>query len=142
MDAFYGVKLYETIKDMKDCMYIDLDSQNSDQMLYNCSKAVGGKLNETLEKKEVVGTLEKKDTVETLEKDTVEGFSQNCCPDGTTGVNGTCVEVCQNCDYNDCSYGSRNRGILYGSPVDKKEYKNRKLDEEIFNYIVIDVPNN
>ena len=128
MDAFYGVKLYETMKYMKymkDCMYIDLDSENSDQMLYNCSKAVGKKLNERLEKKEVV-----------------EGFTQNCCPDGTTGVNGTCVEVCQNCDYNDCSYGSRNRGILYGRPVDKKEYKNRKLDEEIFNYIVIDVPNN
>lgn len=122
MDAFYGVKLYETMKYMKDCMYIDLDSQNSDQMLYNCSKAVGEKLNEKLE--------------------VVEGFSQNCCPDGTTGVNGTCVEVCQNCDYNDCSYGSRNRGILYGRPVDKKEYKNRKLDEEIFNYIVIDVPDN
>ena len=81
MDAFYGVKLYETMKDMKDCMYIDLDSQNSDQMLYNCSKAVGGKLNEKLEKKDVV--------VETLEnKEVVEGFSQNCCPDGTTGVNG------------------------------------------------------
>lgn len=134
MDAFYGVKLYETMKGMKDCMYIDLDSQNSDQMLYNCSKVVGEKLNERLEKKEVVETSENKDTF--------EGFSQNCCPDGTTGVNGTCVEVCQNCDYNDCSYGSRNRGILYGRPVDKKEYKNRKFDEEIFNYIVIDVPDN
>ena len=125
MDAFYGVKLYETMKDMKDCYYVDLDSENSDQMLYNCSKAVGKKINERLEK-----------------KDNVEGFSQNCCPDGMTGVNGTCVEVCQNCDYNDCSYGSRNRGILYGKPVDKKEYKNRKSDEEIFNYIVIDVPDN
>lgn len=125
MDAFYGVKLYETMKDMKDCYYVDLDSENSDQMLYNCSKALGKKINERLEK-----------------KDTVEGFSQNCCPDGMTGVNGTCVEVCQNCDYNDCSYGSRNRGILYGKPVDKKEYKNRKSDEEIFNYIVIDVPDN
>jgi hypothetical protein len=125
MDAFYGVKLYETMKDMKDCAYIDLDSEKSDQMLYNCSNVVGKKINERLEK-----------------KDTIEGFSQNCCPDGTTGVNGTCVEVCQNCDYNDCSYGSRNRGILYGKPVDKKEYKNRKLDEEIFNYIVIDFPNN
>ena len=134
MDAFYGVKLYETMKDMKDCAYIDLDSQNSDQMLYNCSKAVGKKLNERIEKKDIVEKLENKDTF--------EGFTQNCCPDGTTGVNGTCVEVCQNCDYNDCSYGSRNRGILYGKPVDKKEYKNRKLDEEIFNYIVIDVPNN
>ena len=110
---------------MKDCYYVDLDSENSDQMLYNCSKALGKKINERLEK-----------------KDTVEGFSQNCCPDGMTGVNGTCVEVCQNCDYNDCSYGSRNRGILYGKPVDKKEYKNRKSDEEIFNYIVIDVPDN
>ena len=125
MEAFYGVKLYETMKDMKDCYYVDLDSENSDQMLYNCSKALGKKINERLEK-----------------KDTVEGFSQNCCPDGMTGVNGTCVEVCQNCDYNDCSYGSRNRGILYGKPVDKKEYKNRKSDEEIFNYIVIDVPDN
>jgi len=131
MDAFYGVKLYETMKDMKDCAYIDLDSESSDQMLYNCSKAVGKKLNESLEKR---GELESKGGV--------EGFSQNCCPDGTTGVNGTCVEVCQNCDYNDCSYGSRNRGLLYGKPVDKKEYKNRKLDEDIFNYIVYDVPDN
>ena len=43
MDAFYGQNYKKTMKDMKDCAYIDLDSQN-DQMLYNCSKAVGSKI--------------------------------------------------------------------------------------------------
>jgi len=124
MDAFYGLKLYENMKEMKDCFYVDLDSEKSDEMLYKCSNFIGNKINQK------------------LEENVIEGFSQRCCPDGMTGVNGTCVEVCQNCDYNDCRRGSSNRGILYGLPVDKKEKKNRKFDEDIFNYVVIDFPIN
>ena len=91
MDSFYGIKLYEDLKNMSDCLYVDLDSESSDKMLYKCSDAISKKINESLEKKVVV-----------------EGFSSNCCPDGTTKVNNHCVEVCNNCKYNDCNYGSSN----------------------------------
>ena len=125
MDAFHGLKLYEDFKNMSDCLYVDLDSEKSDQMLYECSDHISKKLNKALEKKDVI-----------------EGFSSNCCPDGSTGVNNTCVEVCQNCKYNDCNHGSSNIGYLYNKAVDKKEDKNLKSDEGIFNYIVLDVPDN
>lgn len=128
MDSFYGIKLYEDLKNMSDCLYVDLDSESSDKMLYKCSDAVSKKLNDALEKKEVV-----------------EGFSSNCCPDGTTKVNHQCVEVCNNCKYNDCNYGSSNIGNFFYKkpvPVDKKENNNLNLDENIFNYIVVDVPSN
>jgi len=123
MNAFYGTMLYENLKDFKDCAYIDLDSENSDQMLYKCTGAIGKKLNKKMEEKPI------------------EGFT-NCCPDGMTMVNGQCVEVCQNCKYNDCNFGSSNLGDFYSRPFDGKERKNLKDDREIFNYIVIDVPDN
>ena len=122
MNAFYGTMLYENIKDFKDCAYIDLDSENSDQMLYKCTGAIGKKLNKKMEEKP-------------------EGFT-NCCPDGMTMVNGQCIEVCQNCKYNDCNFGSSNLGGFYSRPFDGKESKNLKDDREIFNYIVLDVPDN
>jgi hypothetical protein len=128
MDSFYGIKLYEDLKNMSDCLYVDLDSESSDKMLYKCSDAVSKKLNNALEKKAVV-----------------EGFSSNCCPDGTTKVNNQCVEVCNNCKFNDCNYGSSNIGNFFYKkpvPVDKKEKNNLNLDENIFNYIVVDVPSN
>lgn len=126
MDTFDGLKLYEDFKNMKDCLYIDLDSESSDKMLYKCSDHISKKLNQSLEKKDVI-----------------EGFySKSFCPDGTTSVNNMCVEVCQNCKYNDNNFGSSNLGYLYNRGVDKKEIKNLKNDEEIFNYIVIDVPDN
>jgi hypothetical protein len=128
MDSFYGIKLYEDLKNMSDCLYVDLDSESSDKMLYKCSDAISKKINESLEKKVVV-----------------EGFSSNCCPDGTTKVNNHCVEVCNNCKYNDCNYGSSNIGNFFYKkpfPVDKKENNNLILDEHIFNYIVLDVPSN
>ena len=128
MDSFYGIKLYEDLKNMSDCLYVDLDSESSDKMLYKCSDAISKKINESLEKKVVV-----------------EGFSSNCCPDGTTKVNNHCLEVCNNCKYNDCNYGSSNIGNFFYKkpvPVDKKENNNLILDEHIFNYIVLDVPSN
>ena len=128
MDSFYGIKIYEDLKNMSDCLYVDLDSESSDKMLYKCSDAISKKINDSLEKKVVV-----------------EGFSSNCCPDGTTKVNNHCVEVCNNCKYNDCNYGSSNIGNFFYKkpvPVDKKEHNNLILDEHIFNYIVSDVPSN
>ena len=126
MDAFHGLKLYEDFKNMKDCLYVDLDSESSDKMLYKCSDAVSKKLNNALEKKDIV-----------------EGFSSDCCPDGTTKINDKCLRVCNNCKYNDCSYGSANVGqVFYQRPVDKKEKNNLFVDEQIFNYIVLDVPDN
>ena len=126
MNSFYSGKIYEDFKNLKDCLYVDLDSESSDKMLYKCSDAVSKKLNNALEKKDVV-----------------EGFSSNCCPDGTTKMNGNCVRVCNNCKYNDCNYGSSNVGqVFYQRPVDKKEKNNLFLDELIFNYIVLDVPDN
>ena len=120
---------YEDLKNMKDCLYVDLDSESSDKMLYNCSNAVSKKMNDALEKKDVV-----------------EGFSSNCCPDGTTNINNNCVQVCKNCKYNDCNTGSSNIGNFYKSPVitddDKKGIKNMNDNEQLFNYIVLDVPDN
>ena len=119
-------QLYENFKNVRDCLYIDLDSESSDEMLYKCSDTNSKNLNKALEKKEVV-----------------EGFSLNeCCPDGTTNINNQCVKVCKNCKYNDCNYGSSNIGNFYGLPMDKKEKENLLSDEQIFNYIVIDVPDN
>ena len=124
MDSFY-----EGLKDMKDSLYVDLDSESSDKMLYNCSNAVSKKINGALEKKDVV-----------------EGFSSNCCPDGTTNINNNCVQVCKNCKYNDCNTGSSNIGNFYKFPVnaadDKKGIKNMNDNEQLFNYIVLDVPDN
>jgi hypothetical protein len=58
-------------------------------------------------------------------------------------MNGNCVRVCNNCKYNDCNYGSSNVGqVFYQRPVDKKEKNNLFVDEQIFNYIVLDVPDN
>ena len=120
---------YEGLKNMKDCLYVDLDSESSDKMLYNCSKAVSEKINYALEKKDVV-----------------EGFSSNCCPDGSTNINNNCVHICKNCKYNDCNTGSSNIGNFYNSPVfdddDKKGIKNMNDNEQLFNYIVFDVPDN
>ena len=121
MDSFYSIKLYEDMKDMKDCLYLDLESESSDKMLYKCSSKISKKINDSLEKKEVV-----------------EGFTSNCCPDGTTNINNNCVKVCNNCKVNDCNYGSSNIGHFYQYYSDKKEKKNIKLDQEIFNYIVLD----
>ena len=42
------------------------------------------------------------------------------------GVNGQCIEVCQNCKYNDCNYGSSNLGDFIGKPFDGKERNNLK----------------
>tara|TARA_Y100001935_G_scaffold207787_2_gene177208 strand:- start:4025 stop:4399 length:375 start_codon:yes stop_codon:yes gene_type:complete len=124
MDSFY-----EGLKDMKDCLYVDLDSESSDKMLYKCSNAVSKKINNALEKKDVV-----------------EGFSSNCCPDGTTNINNNCVQICKNCKYNDCNTGSSNIGNFYKSPViaadDKKGIKNMNDNEQLFNYIILDVPDN
>lgn len=117
--------MYGTFKDLSNCLYIDLDSESSDQMLYKCSDAISKNINKSLEK-----------------KPSIEGFSEKCCPDGTTDVNGSCVEVCNNCDYNDCDVGSLNIGNFYKYPNDKKETKNRIIDEDMYNYIVMDVPDN
>ena len=125
MDSFYSIKLYEDMKDIKDCLYIDLDSESSDKMLYKCSSKVSKKLNDALEKKEVV-----------------EGFTSNCCPDGTTNINNNCVKVCNNCKVNDCNSGSSNIGNFYQYYSDKKEKKNLTSDEEIFNYIITDYQGN
>ena len=119
-------QVYENFKNVRDCLYVDIYSESSDKMLYKCSDTISKKLNKALEKKEVV-----------------EGFSLNeCCPDGTTNINNQCVKVCKNCKYNDCNYGSSNIGNFYGLPMDKKEKTNLISDEQIFNYIVIDVPDN
>ena len=123
MNAFYGTMLYENLKDFKDCAYIDLDSENADQMLYKCTGAIGKKLNKKMREK------------------SIEGFT-NCCPDGMTMVNGECIEVCQNCKYNECNFGSSNLCVFYSHPHDGKESKNLKDDREIFNDLVIDVPDN
>ena len=129
MDSFYSGKMYGDLKDMKDCLYIDLDSESSDEMLYKCSNVVSKKINDSLEKKYVV-----------------EGFSSNCCPDGTTNINNNCVQICKNCKYNDCNTGSSNIGNFYNlqkyDTDDKKGNQNMNDSEQIFNYIVLDVPNN
>ena len=126
MNTFYSGKLYEDLKNMKDCLYVDLDSESSDKMLYNCSNAISKKINSSLEKKDVV-----------------EGFTSNCCPDGTTKLDDNCLRVCNNCNYNDCNHGSSNLGqFFYKFKVDKKEMNNLEVDEQIFNYIVLDVPSN
>ena len=126
MDLFNNGKMYGDLKKLSSCLYIDLDSESSDKMLYKCSDAVSKKLNNALEKKDVI-----------------EGFTSNCCPDGTTKKSNDCLRVCNNCKYNDCNYGSSNLGnLFYKTPVDKKERNNLISDEQIFNYIVIDVPDN
>jgi hypothetical protein len=132
MNSVYSNKIYEDLKNMKDCLYIDLDSESSDKMLYKCSNAVSKKINGALEKKPVV-----------------EGFSSNCCPDGTTNINNNCLEVCKNCKYNDCNFGSSNIGTFYnlnlnsfGTGDNKKEIQNMNENENIFNYIVYDYTDN
>ena len=126
MDTFYNGNIYENLKNMKDWLYVDLDSESSDKMLYKCSNVISNKLNNALEKEDVI-----------------EGFSSKCCPDGTTNIDDNCVKVCINCKYNDCNYGSSNLGnVFYKYPTDKKEMDNLNVDEQIFNYIVIDAPNN
>ena len=130
MNTFYSGKIYEDLQNMKECLYVDLDSESSDKMLYKCSNTVSKKMNDILEKKDVV-----------------EGFSLNCCPDGTTNINNNCVPVCKNCKYNDCNTGaSSNIGIMYEYPElttgNKKGVQNIDDNQEIFNYIVVDTPIN
>ena len=47
-------QLYENFKNVRDCLYIDLDSESSDEMLYKCSDTISKNLNKALEKKEDV----------------------------------------------------------------------------------------
>ena len=108
MNTLYDQGLYSNMQELSNCLYVDLDSESADKMLYKCSDAISKNINKSLEK-----------------KPTMEGFStrildgrvamdgEKCCPDGTTDVNGSCVEVCNNCDYNDCSSGSSNIGTFY-----------------------------
>lgn len=125
MDLLNNGKMYGDLKKLSSCLYIDLDSESSDKMLYQCSDTIAKKINDSLEKKEVI-----------------EGFSSNCCPDGTTSVNNECVKVCINCKYNDCNHGSENLGNFYNYSTDTKEKKHLNEDELMFNYIVLDVPDN
>ena len=80
-------------------------------MLYKCTGAIGKKLNKKMEEKPI------------------EGFT-NCCPDGMTMVNGQCIEVCQNCKYNDCNFGSSNLGDFYSRPFDGKKVKTLMMIEK------------
>ena len=134
MNRFHGSKIYETDKNNSDCFYVDLESEKSDEMLHKCSENITENLNNYLKNS-------------SFNSDNIEGFTSNsnCCPDGTTSVNNTCVEVCKNCKYNDCNYGSSNLGYLYNNDnlnSEKKENKNLKFSEDIFNYIVIEFPDN
>lgn len=122
MNAFFGERIYE---EFKDC-YVDLESESSDEMLYKCAGKVSKKVNNLLETKENIE----------------EGFTSNCCPDGTTNVGNSCVRICNNCKYNDCNYGSSNIGGIFSQKntvSGKKELDNLKNNENIFNYIFIDV---
>jgi|TARA_B110000971_G_C20014550_1_gene503247 hypothetical protein len=146
MNTLYDQGLYSHLQDLSNCLYVDLDSESSDKMLYKCSDAISKNINKSLEKNPPLSGANQPSMG-------VEGFSPapvstrvatnggECCPDGTTGVNGSCVEVCNNCDYNDCRGGSSNIGTFYTYPVNKKETKNMVFDEDIFNYIVVDIPN-
>ena len=94
-------------------------------MFYKCTNSIAKGINERLEKKDII-----------------ESFtSGDCCPDGSKNINGVCSPVCVNCNYNECSTGSQNRGVLYDYPSDNKQKKNLEEDEGIFNYIVIDIEN-
>ena len=116
-------QVYENFKNVRDCLYVDLDSESSDKMLYKCSDTISKKLNKALEKKEVV-----------------EGFSLNeCCPDGTTNINNQCVKVCKNCKYNDCEKGSGNIGVYYKEKFGNKAKIHQEMDTEMFNYIVNEI---
>lgn len=149
MNTFYGNKLYESFKDIKDCLYIDLDSESSDEMLYKCADSVSKKINNQLEKKEGFTNLVNK-SIEYVQENNVrvvEGFSSNCCPDGTTNINNTCQQICKNCKYNDCNYGSSNIGksfvsSTFGTKDSLKGKQNMYDNQELFNYVVNDFTTN
>tara|TARA_Y100000768_G_C23589138_1_gene500722 strand:+ start:254 stop:595 length:342 start_codon:yes stop_codon:yes gene_type:complete len=106
----------QVMKIYNECNYIDLEAENAHKMLSKC-------INTVLE------TYEDSPTI-------IEGFQDNCCPDGHTFSNDKCQKVCINCKYNDCDKGSGNRGTLYDYTLhDKKGIKNKKMDDDIFTYI-------
>lgn len=149
MNTFYGNKIYENFKDIKDCLYVDLDSESSDEMLYKCAGSISKKINNQLEKKEGFTNLLNKTSAYIQEKNggVVEGFSSGCCPDGTTNINNTCQKICKNCKYNDCNYGSLNIGqsfasSTFGTKDSLKGVKNMHVNEELFNYVINDFTTN
>jgi len=148
MNTFYANNLYENFKDIKDCLYVDLDSESSDEMLYKCAGSISKKINNQLEKKEGFTDLLNKTNEYIQKRDGVfEGFTSNCCPDGTTNINNTCQEICKNCKYNDCNYGSSNLGnsfvsSTFGTKDSLKGKQNMYDNEELFNYVINDFTTN
>ena len=131
-------KRSELINLYNHCRYVDLDSENSMEMLKNCSSNILQEV-ENIAKQyiQIEGFVDGEDDGPKV--NLIEGFTDknNCCPDGYKNENGNCKRVCINCKYNECNMGNGNIGKHFRtSNKDKKSMINVEMDNNIFNYIV------